>query len=124
MAPPRPEQPIDAEDIEDLDDDRVAYEGSLVTGEVLVRDDEGRLYELITFVAGIQEGLTREFWPNGQVRSEHWYEGGVIHGVGRTWHENGRLASETRYRHGLVLDERTWSKDGTELTGRGGEAGG
>jgi antitoxin component YwqK of YwqJK toxin-antitoxin module len=105
-------QQIDAEELEDLDDYRVAYRGEPVTGEVIVRDGQGRPYELISYSGGIQEGVTRRFHPDGQVASEVWFEAGVQEGTGRTWYGDGRLRWEGRFRGGRIVAERAWTEDG------------
>jgi antitoxin component YwqK of YwqJK toxin-antitoxin module len=110
-------EPIDADELEDLGDYRVAVHGVPVTGRVAVRDAEGRTVAIMTYDGGIQAGLTRTFYPDGQVKSERWYEGGVPKGVGRDWYGNGQLRSKAYYDLGQVLDERTWAEDGTRLSG-------
>jgi antitoxin component YwqK of YwqJK toxin-antitoxin module len=117
----QPKQPsplrVSLDDIDWTDELQVTFNGEPVTGEVVDLDQHGRPIEVVTYDYGIQEGLTRRFYPDGSVQFELWYEVGIPVGVGRTWYENGQLQSETRYSQGNVVEKRTWAEDGTELTG-------
>jgi antitoxin component YwqK of YwqJK toxin-antitoxin module len=57
--------------------------------------------------------IERTYHPNGQLRSEHTYVGGVPHGAWKWWHQNGQLGSERSYvggvRHGM---DKLWRQNG------------
>jgi antitoxin component YwqK of YwqJK toxin-antitoxin module len=106
------DRPITLDDVDWTDDLLVTYQGEPVTGEVVELDHKGRTVEVATYSAGIQDGLTRRFHPNGQVASEMWFEAGVQEGTARAWHDSGQLRWEGRFRGGRIVAERAWTEDG------------
>jgi antitoxin component YwqK of YwqJK toxin-antitoxin module len=64
----------------------------------------------------VRHGVMREWYPNGQRRSESDYFHGRVTGWVTRWYPNGQKAEETHYRGG-VPDGRSarWAEDGTFL---------
>ncbi|HEY0199518.1 MAG TPA: hypothetical protein VGC19_13460 [Rhodanobacter sp.] len=55
----------------------------------------------------------REYFPNGQLKTEWFEKDGKIEGWRRHWLKNGQLFSEAEYRDGLTNGVlREWSEDG------------
>lgn len=119
-----PSARIDIDDPEvDMDHgQRLLYRGQPFTGEVEERSG-GAVISLDSYVDGVQDGLSREWYKDGTLRSEATVREGRPVGVAREWHPNGELASEQVFaENGLTMlkdfhwDEnglptRTWSKD-------------
>jgi antitoxin component YwqK of YwqJK toxin-antitoxin module len=57
--------------------------------------------------------IEREYHPNGRLRLETPYAGGVLHGLTKYWYSNGELGSEKPYvdgkRHGMA---KYWNRNG------------
>ncbi len=108
-------QRIDIDDPEvDMDDaQRLLYRGALFTGEV-TEYLGGKLVSLDAYVAGIQCGLSREWYKDGTPRSEGTVREGLPRGEFKEWHSNGTLASRKVFDDdGLTLrEEYRWDQDG------------
>ena len=51
----------------------------------------GELRSLTSYVDGILNGLYRQWYPNGNPKIETTYLNGKLNGLYRTWYENGKL---------------------------------
>jgi antitoxin component YwqK of YwqJK toxin-antitoxin module len=75
--------------------------------------DNGQLRSEATYVGGERHGLTKWWWSNGQLRLERAYVDGVRHGMEKWWWPDGELGSENRYvdgkRHGM---SKCWDRNG------------
>ncbi len=72
------------------------------------------LVSLDIYVDGIQNGLSREWYKDGTLRSEGTVYKGLPRGEFKEWHPNGTLASRKIFDDdGLTLrEEFTWDEDG------------
>ncbi|MFN8845193.1 MAG: toxin-antitoxin system YwqK family antitoxin, partial [Chryseotalea sp.] len=81
------------------------------------KDEKGNVVE-------IRNGLTKEFYPNGQIKSEIDFSGGKVNGQVKTYFENGRISeisswtndfrngtSKFFYDNGAIYQEESY-KDG------------
>lgn len=50
---------------------------------------------------GFPHGMTREFDSTGQLRSEKFYEHGVLNGISKLYYPSGELMTEWVYKNGL-----------------------
>lgn len=58
-------------------------------------------------------GICYEVYPNGQLKEERSYEGGLPKGLCREWHDNGRLSREWIAQHGFAPNQSIeWHCDG------------
>lgn len=107
----------DDEDMGTGDDLRLEYRGAPFTGEV-VTSHEDRLLSQSFYVDGVQHGVDRKWWMDGQAKSEGEVRNGVPVGVYREWHRNGQLAVEKDFDdNGNLRGVRKWDADGN-LVGR------
>ncbi|MEU6813626.1 hypothetical protein [Streptomyces sp. NPDC046860] len=83
---------IDDPDVDMDDAQRLLYRGSLFTGEV-TEHLTGKLVSLDIYADGLLNGLSREWYKDGTLRSEGLVRGGLPRGEHREWHPNGVLAS-------------------------------
>ncbi|WP_316754210.1 toxin-antitoxin system YwqK family antitoxin [Streptomyces herbicida] len=108
-------QRIDIDDPEvDMDEARrLLCRGKPFTGEV-TEHLVGMLVSLDIYVDGIQNGLSREWYKDGTLRSEGTVYKGLPRGEFKEWHPNGTLASRKIFDDdGLTLrEEFTWDEDG------------
>lgn len=92
---------------------RLLYRGELFTGEV----EEflgGARVSLETYVDGLADGPSWEWYKDGTLESEVTVRKGWAVGVARRWHQNGVLASEWVFSedNGALLCSRQWDEDG------------
>ncbi|MFI2350419.1 toxin-antitoxin system YwqK family antitoxin [Streptomyces sp. NPDC019443] len=106
---------IDIDDPEvDMDyGGRVLYRGELFTGEVTEYTGDA-LISLDNYVDGVQHGASREWYPDGALRSEGQALMGRPVGTSKEWHPNGKLAAEKVFAEdGLtMLADRAWDENG------------
>ena len=79
------------------DDGTPMYEHELRDGEHIGREKswgfDGTISERTVNANGNSDGMARESWPDGQLKSEGEYRNGEAVGVHKRWHRNGKLAS-------------------------------
>lgn len=104
---------IDDPDVDMDDGQRLLYKGELFTGEVEERLG-GAIISLDAYGDGVQDGLSREWYKDGTLRSEGTARMGCPVGVSREWYPNGTLASERVFEEdGLTLiEDRQWDEEG------------
>jgi antitoxin component YwqK of YwqJK toxin-antitoxin module len=106
---------INIDDADMSDDHRLTYQGEWFTGEAVETARNGQVIALTTYYAGMEDGPSKEWYPDGQPKSEGQVRYGMAIGTFREWHRNGRLAVEQRFDdegHGRQLSLRRWDEDG------------
>ena len=79
--------------------------------------ENGRVMDFVTLKDGLENGLSRGWYENGQMEYEENYKEGVEDGLHREWHANGQLLSEGNYKDGVEDGLfREWSADGQLLS--------
>ena len=97
----------------DITDDLIhIWDGHPFTGTAYEYNDQGKLIAEISFVDGIEHGITREWYPSGQLKEETHLRWSGLHGVSRKWYENGHLKSEAHGEYGILVKNKEWDKDG------------
>jgi len=100
--------------------------GEAVTGVVVQKTPEGATLAQVTYKDGFPNGEWREWYPNGQMKSEKTVRfeargprsGGLVAvGTSRQWCENGTLSRESfREEDGVTGKEQAWTCTGQPLT--------
>ncbi|MFF9346862.1 toxin-antitoxin system YwqK family antitoxin [Streptomyces sp. NPDC014734] len=112
-------QRIDVDDPDvDMDgNQRFLYRGELHTGE-LAEYSGGRLISLDEYTDGVPDGLSREWYRDGTLRSEGVVRAGRAVGEFKEWHPNGVLGSLKFFDGSPVSlrEEETWDERGVPLT--------
>ncbi|RUT05127.1 hypothetical protein DSM106972_039480 [Dulcicalothrix desertica PCC 7102] len=54
----------------------------------------------------------REWYTNGQLHYEYYYESGALDGLCKEWYESGQLKIECLYKHGIIVSKKEWAEDG------------
>jgi antitoxin component YwqK of YwqJK toxin-antitoxin module len=106
---------VDYDEIDYSEELFALHNGKRYTGRAIERDETGSPVIESEFRGGIQHGIEREYYPNGNIKSEKTYDVGKPEGIGRTWHENGKLRTEAIYKHGHPVSVSEWSEDGQPL---------
>ncbi|HVV22634.1 MAG TPA: hypothetical protein VHF06_24575 [Pseudonocardiaceae bacterium] len=93
------------------------YDGAPFTGEVVETAMDGTVVGLVTYQDGLERGPQREWYYDGQLRSEYVdLDGDRPAAVYQEWHENGRLAARKEFdRHGTLRKQEVWTEDGTPI---------
>ncbi|MGW2480175.1 toxin-antitoxin system YwqK family antitoxin [Streptomyces sp. NPDC001571] len=104
---------IDSAEVDMDDAQRLLYQGELFTGEA-AEYMAGAMVSLDNYTDGVQDGSSREWYPDGSPRSEGQLREGLPHGEFKEWHANGVLASRKLFGDdGLtLLEEFTWDENG------------
>ncbi|MFE3771504.1 toxin-antitoxin system YwqK family antitoxin [Streptomyces sp. NPDC057579] len=104
---------VDEEDTYMEDDMRVYYEGEPFEGEVVTRDEEGRMISLVSYLWGVESGPQTHWHPDGTKKEEGTCSMGLAIGEWRRWHPNGQLAERSVFSpEGRHLFRQRWDKGG------------
>jgi hypothetical protein len=82
-----------------------SHRGELFTGIGYDHDPTTGISE-VSYVDGRQEGVSRDWYPSGRLKSETDYRANDHHGFNRDYREDGTISLEEFYEFGL----RVWSK--------------
>ncbi|WP_262387020.1 hypothetical protein [Streptomyces sp. TRM49041] len=102
----------------DMDDaQRMLYRGALFSGEV-AEYQGGHLISLDEYSGGVLNGLSREWYQDGTLRSEGVVRDGRAVGEFREWHPSGALKSRKLFdaASASLREEDTWDERGAHLT--------
>lgn len=98
---------------------RTYVDSKLFTGTLYALSADGDTLEMKSYEDGREHGLHREFYDNGQLKSERMFNEGKKKGIHRTWWPNGVLQSEHPFRNDEFEGRcRSWSPEGTLLTNK------
>jgi antitoxin component YwqK of YwqJK toxin-antitoxin module len=104
---------VDYDDLTPSEDHlTLTYQGQDFTGTAVEKDRHGTVIAEVAFREGKKFGLSREWFPNGRVRTEETYAFDELHGESREWYESGALRAEGAYELGICLRKQEWSADG------------
>ena len=104
-------------DCDDLDGLKVA-DLNLVpddyTGMALVCEGD-KVRSLANYKDGKKEGVSKIWYPNGQLKFKENYKDGKGDGIQRWWHDNGHLVVKLNYKDGKKIDDKVvyYYEDGT-----------
>ena len=89
------------------------YKNGLEDGVQRYWYDNGQLKTEENYKNGKLDGVRRHWYDNGQLSEEANYKDDELDGVQRTWHENGQLTYEANYKHGQRDGvQRHWCDNG------------
>jgi hypothetical protein len=100
---------------DDLDigqDQLMVWKGQPFTGVAVEFYADGKPCSEVAHVNGLIHGLSRAWYPSGNLREESqlWYGG--LHGYERVWDEQQRLVSERIGELGIGVAEKVWDGQG------------
>ncbi len=125
----------------DKENDLLFYQGEPYTGEAFfLRGSDGNPIVMRSYVAGIQEGVWRtwhdndrlykegelklgkehgrylEYFENGLLRFEYFYDSGNKTGLWRSWYDNGNIYTERNFKNNTLEGRLVhYSEDGEVL---------
>ncbi|MEU0353741.1 toxin-antitoxin system YwqK family antitoxin [Streptomyces cyaneofuscatus] len=105
---------IDDPAVEEDGSGNLSYEGRPFTGEVTEYAGKA-LVSLDEYVDGVLHGKSREWYPDGTLRSEAQAKSGRPVGTSKEWYANGTLAKETMFAEdGLtMISDKSWDEEGS-----------
>ena len=72
---------------------RITYRGELFTGQTVGHDPDGRRIALTTYADGIQDGPSKEWYPDGHLRQLHFFDEIGNHLSRTIWDEDGNAVN-------------------------------
>jgi antitoxin component YwqK of YwqJK toxin-antitoxin module len=92
---------------------RYYYQGQPFTG-IGYDDSPGVGLSEIRYRDGLQDGWSRDWYPDGVLKAETHYYRNVVHGTHREFREDGTLGVEEQYEYGVLASRSIYSASGTE----------
>ncbi len=96
-------------------DDSAYYkkDSTLINGEVIRLNENGKNKELKTYKHGILDGPRKVWFDNGQLQQEGIYENGVIEGTRTIWYDTGELKMIGTYSNNIINGSvKSWYTNG------------
>jgi len=91
----------------------VYYNDVAYSGMVLTYDESAQLVSEVQLEKGIQEGVSKFYWPNGTLKRMAHYHNGVYHGTVSMFYENGNAFAFFNYVNGQESGlQQMWKSDG------------
>ena len=91
------------------DGERLLLDGVPFTGVAIHEASGGPFRGEEEYQDGVQHGVARVWWlPTGKLNHEQEWVRGQPHGTSRGWFPDGRLRSEEVYEGGVCVRRRTW----------------
>ncbi len=103
---------VPGDDLEYERDTLTYRAGQRFTGIAEERFPDGGLHFETEYRLGVLDGLSRTYWPGGEVRIETWWDHGVKLRE-RTWYADGRPQEDLVLDRDGVRHHYRWSADGT-----------
>jgi antitoxin component YwqK of YwqJK toxin-antitoxin module len=103
---------IDFEDLNyNFENDSYWYENKPFTGTA-TSFYNGKLYSIDQYVDGYEHGISKTFYKSSKLEKQVQMKYGNVHGTKRIWYENGVLKSESSHARGILLERKSWDKEG------------
>ena len=91
------------------------YKGQPFTGWAVAKHANGRRERKEFLQTGLQHGLTKTWYENGQLKSESNWRQGTPDGLEVMWHENGKIYVLNYWDRGVVLIKKIWDSAGAPM---------
>lgn len=95
-----------------LEDSLVFYKGNPFTGVLFSRYEDGSTLEEQEFENGLPHGISKEFYPGGQLKRQWYARKGRAEGLLTEFYENGEKKLEETREFGIVLSRARWDPQG------------
>lgn len=104
-------------DLEMLQDDVGAWyyklDGKPYTGYAYALfPQSGTVSYEYNLVNGYQEGVQKQWYPNGRLKTEHGMQNNIYHGLAKSWYESGVLRFEAEYEKGNEIWSKSYNEKG------------
>ena len=101
-----------------MDDQTCCLDGVPFTGVAVESFRGGKIRSEISFVDGMQSGVSRDWYETGVKKSEVEYCENNLHGRSLEWFPDGALKVEAAYERGVELSFTEWSEAGQKVVER------
>ncbi|MDO9510116.1 MAG: TonB family protein [Bacteroidales bacterium] len=64
----------------------------------------------------IADGISKTWYPDGQLKREINYKKGLLHGCFESWYPDGTLKRKDKYSNGEVMNGQCFGRDGSDTT--------
>lgn len=92
----------------------VLFQQKPFSGAVVQLTGNGDSLAYTTYAEGRKEGLAKNWWPNGQLKSQRNFSKGDFDGILLEWFEDGKLYKKCLYKAGKEAGlQQCWNKDGS-----------
>lgn len=102
----------------DWDDDLRVLDGTPYSGTAFLLHPDGTLAFEVTYRDGFEEGVHREWHPNGELKRTWFAERGRATGKVEEWHACGRIRSVGVYEFGVEIHYDEWDESGNLVAHR------
>lgn len=72
-------------------------------------------WDEVTMVNGIENGISREWYPSGILKEEKHIYNNISHGITWGWNEKGQKIREAIYEYGILVKEDKWDENGKPI---------
>lgn len=79
---------------------KTVYEMGHTLSDTSYNYKTGKLIQTISYKEGLEDGVSKEYWPDGRLRGEVSYKQGVADGVVRSYSASGELLTQLLYVNG------------------------
>ena len=76
---------------------KTVYDRGLKLSDTTYNIKTGKFIQTITYKGGLEDGVSKEFWPNGRLRGEVPYKHGVVDGIVKSYSSGGKLLTQLLY---------------------------
>jgi antitoxin component YwqK of YwqJK toxin-antitoxin module len=104
---------IDYEELEPSEDYLLElYQGQPFNGIAFELRQDGTLWTETSFKEGQKCGVSREWSPSGVLICEETLILNVLYGISKEWYDNGQPKSEGTYEFGICINKKEWDENG------------
>lgn len=110
---------ITRQNFEELDYDHEKnlnlFNGKPFSGIAFENNLDGTVNEVM-MVNGIENGICKEWYASGNIKSEGHLYNNIAHGIWWTWNKEGSLTKERIFEFGILVKEKIWDEQGELLS--------
>jgi len=106
------------ENLLEFQDDALTYMGQPFTGISVLQYSSGKPKKELNYRDGFPERLCREWYENGQLRSQWVASKGEAPAKITEWFDNGAIKSNKISEHGVELEYKEWDLSGAIVHSR------
>ncbi len=105
---------INHDDLDYTDELIFEWQEKPFTGIAYELEDD-TLQSEISYIDGVQQGITREWYLSGQLKIECLYKNGSLHGYYREWFKNDQMKTDRLYELAVLVRKKDWDVNGVLL---------
>lgn len=108
-----PDEVISSDELISKEKGRYYYNDVLYSGTLIEYDSLGNKVAEVALEKGVRNGVSKYWWPNGNLKREAGYLDGAYHGEVSEFYENGSPYAVFHYEQGHESgSQKVWKSDG------------